>query len=150
MVLADGAGTPLGIHVEKASPSAVMLVEATLDNVSVKIGKHKQGKLNRLVADRAYDCNKLRALLVMRGVEPIIPAYHSMGRPSSLLSLRDNGSSKQVLLSSPSRLGKHGLKSYVKMWQFGRQRGYSEDLSLRKFLPKLTLSADYFSKIKNG
>ena len=61
IVLAEGAGTPLGIHVEKASPSAVMLTEATLDNVSVKIGKHKQGKSKRLVADRAYDCNKHRA-----------------------------------------------------------------------------------------
>jgi transposase len=74
MGLADGAGTPLGIHAEKASPSEVTLAEATLDNVSVKIGKHKQGKPKRLVADRAYDSNKLRALLVKRGIEPIIPA----------------------------------------------------------------------------
>jgi len=59
MVLAGGAGTPLGIHVEKAFPSEVTHAEVTLDNVSVKIGKHKHGKPKRLVADRAYDSNKL-------------------------------------------------------------------------------------------
>jgi hypothetical protein len=52
----------------------VTLAEATLDNVSVKIGKHKQGKPKRLVADRAYDSNKLRVLIVKCGIEPIIPA----------------------------------------------------------------------------
>ena len=74
MVLADGTGTPLGIYVEKASPAEVTLAEATLDSVKVKIGKRKKGKPKRLVADRAYDSNKLRTLLVSRGIEPIIPA----------------------------------------------------------------------------
>jgi len=74
MVLADGSGTPLGIHVEKASPAEVKLAEATLDNVIVKTGKRKRGKPKRLIADRAYDSNELRALLVRRGIEPIIPA----------------------------------------------------------------------------
>ena len=74
MVLADGAGTPLGIHVEKASPSEVKLAEATLDNIRVKVGKRKHGKPKRLVADRAYDSNKLRTQLVRRCIEPIIPA----------------------------------------------------------------------------
>jgi hypothetical protein len=32
MVLADGAGTALGIHVEEASPSEVKLLEAALRN----------------------------------------------------------------------------------------------------------------------
>jgi hypothetical protein len=31
MVLADGTGTPHGIHVEKVPPSEVKLAEATLD-----------------------------------------------------------------------------------------------------------------------
>ena len=73
MVLADGLGTPLGIYVEKASPAEVTLAEATLDSIKVKIGKRKKGKPKRLVADRAYDSNKLRTLLVSRGIELIIP-----------------------------------------------------------------------------
>ena len=74
MVLADGAGTPLGVHLEKASPSEVKLVEATLDSVKVKTGKRKRGKPKRLIGDRGYDSNTVRALLVKRGIEPIIPA----------------------------------------------------------------------------
>jgi transposase len=74
MVLADGAGTPLGIHLEAASPSEVKLVEATLASVKVKVGKRKRGKPKRLIGDRGYDSNKVRALLVKRGIEPIIPA----------------------------------------------------------------------------
>lgn len=50
------------------------LAEATLDNVRVKAGKRKNGKPKRLIADRAYDSNELRALLISRGIEPIIPA----------------------------------------------------------------------------
>ena len=74
MVLADGAGTPLGIHLEAASPSEVKLVEATLDSVKVKTGKRKRGKPKRLIGDRGYDSNTVRALLVKRGIEPVIPA----------------------------------------------------------------------------
>ena len=74
MVLADGTGTPLGVHLEKASPSEVKLVEATLANVKVKTGKRKRGKPKRLIGDKGYDSNTVRALLVKRGMEPIIPA----------------------------------------------------------------------------
>jgi transposase len=74
MVLADGAGTPLGVHLEAASPSEVRLVEATLDSVKVKVGKRERGKPKRLIGDRGYDSNPVRALLAKRGIEPIIPA----------------------------------------------------------------------------
>ena len=50
------------------------LVEATLDKVRVKIGRRQYGKPKRLIGDRGYDSNRLRALLVKRGIEPIIPA----------------------------------------------------------------------------
>ena len=83
MVLADGAGTPLGIHVEAATPAEVRLVEQTLANG--RIGGRR--KPQRLIADRGYDSNPLRALLVKRGIEPIIPrrrnnpkATHQDGR----------------------------------------------------------------------
>jgi hypothetical protein len=74
MVLAGGSGTPLGVHLEKASPSEVKLVEATRDTVKVKIGKRRNGKPKRLIGDRGYDSNPARELLVKRGIEPIIPA----------------------------------------------------------------------------
>jgi transposase len=90
MVLADGQGTPLGVCVEKASPSEVKLLERTLDSVKVKRRRgacRRPHKPERLIADRGYDSNGARALLVKREIEPIIPkrrnntvATHQDGR----------------------------------------------------------------------
>lgn len=88
MVLADGAGTPLGILVEAASPAEVKLLSETLDQA--RVPKRKGGKRRRpqrLIADRGYDSNEARALLVKRDIEPLIPrrrnntvATHQDGR----------------------------------------------------------------------
>lgn len=90
MVLADGAGTPLGIHVEKASPAEVKLLAATLAQVKMKRrrgARKRPHQPERLIGDRAYDSNPARALLVKRAIEPIIPrrknnrvATHQDGR----------------------------------------------------------------------
>ena len=75
---------------EAASPAEVKLLERTLDSVKVKRrrGKNRRPhKPERLVADRGYDSNPARALLVSRDIEPIIPkrknnrvATHQDGR----------------------------------------------------------------------
>ncbi len=62
---------------EKASPAEVKLLERTLDAVKVKRcrGKRRRPhKPERLIADRGYDSNGARSLLVKREIEPIIPA----------------------------------------------------------------------------
>lgn len=59
---------------EKASPSEVKLLEQTLENGRIGGRRAKRRKPKRLIADRGYDSNKVRALLVKRGIEPIIPA----------------------------------------------------------------------------
>ena len=77
LVLAEGAGTPLGAALDAASPSEIKLLEATLDTVAVR-RTHRPGRPrkrpDRLIADRGYDSNAVRAMLVRRGIEPIIPA----------------------------------------------------------------------------
>ncbi|CAI4033639.1 transposase [Nitrospira tepida] len=77
MVLVDGAGTPLGAYLDSASPAEVRLLDATLDTIAVT-RPHRPGRPRkrpeRLIADRGYDSNAARALLVRRGIEPIIPA----------------------------------------------------------------------------
>jgi transposase len=77
MVVVDGAGTPLGAHLDSASPSEVKLLETTLDTIAVS-RKHRPGRPRkhpkRLIADKGYDSNKLRKALAKRGIEPIIPA----------------------------------------------------------------------------
>jgi transposase len=90
MVLADGQGTPLGVCVEKASPSEVTLLERTLDNGRVmrRRGHRRRGyRPQRLIADRGYESNRVRALLVKHDIAPIIPkrrnntiATHQDGR----------------------------------------------------------------------
>ena len=74
MVLADGTGTPLGIHVEKASPAAGTLLEPTLKAGRIGDRRVKRRKPKRLIADRGYDRKAARALLVKHDLEPIIPA----------------------------------------------------------------------------
>lgn len=71
MLMVDGRGTPVGLHVESASPSEVKLLEATLDSLEIP-GKKVQPE--RLIADRGYDSNKARQLIEDRGILPIVPA----------------------------------------------------------------------------
>ncbi len=75
---------------EAASPAEVKLLERTLDAVKVKRrrgARRRPHKPQRLIADRGYDSNPARALLVSRDIEPIIPkrennrvATHQDGR----------------------------------------------------------------------
>ncbi len=75
MVVVDGQGIPLGIHVTSATPAEVNLVEATLKTIRVPRvggGRPRQNP-DRLVGDRGYDSNGLRTRLAARGIIPIIP-----------------------------------------------------------------------------
>ncbi len=75
MVVVDGEGIPLGIHVTSASPAEVTLVEPTLDTIRVpRAGRgHPRQKPPRLIADRGYDSDPLRERLGRRGITVIVP-----------------------------------------------------------------------------
>jgi transposase len=90
MVLVDGQGTPLGAHLDSASPAEVTLLTKTLDTVSVARA-HTPGRPrkhpDRVIGDKAYDSNKARKQLADRGIEPLFPrrsnhpnATHQDGR----------------------------------------------------------------------
>src|ERR671918_1175853 len=83
MVLVDSAGTPLGAYLDAASPAEVTLLEKTLKTVAVgrpgTPGRPRK-RPQRLIADRGYDSNPLRARLARRGIEPIIPARRNHKR----------------------------------------------------------------------
>jgi len=89
MVVVDGAGTPLGAHLDSASPHEVTLLERTLATIAVPRahtpGRPRQ-RPDRLIADRAYDSNPLRARLARRGITPIIPA-----RPNNTVATHQDG-----------------------------------------------------------
>lgn len=62
MVVADGQGIPLGIRLTSASPVEVTLLEPTLENVCMpRIGGDPRRKPQRIIADKAYDSDGLRA-----------------------------------------------------------------------------------------
>jgi len=60
--------------VEKASPAEVQLLEPTLKNGRIGSRRAKRRKPQRLLAERGYDSNAVRVLLIKRDIEPIIPA----------------------------------------------------------------------------
>jgi transposase len=75
MVVVDGQGIPLGIHVASATPAEVTLVDATLNTIQVPRpgGGRPRQKPVRVVADRGYDSDPLRARLAKRGITAIVP-----------------------------------------------------------------------------
>lgn len=75
MVVVDGAGLPLGIHVTAASPGEVTLLPATLKTIRVPgLPRHRPlAKLTTLVGDMAYDSDPAREQLAAQGIRLIVP-----------------------------------------------------------------------------
>jgi transposase len=77
MMITDGTGIPLSLTLESASPAEVTLIESTLSKISIG-AKNRRGRPRkrpqRLIADKAYDSNRLRKNLKSKGIVPIFPA----------------------------------------------------------------------------
>jgi len=69
MVLVDGAGVPLGVHLSAANLAECQLAEATL----AEVAKPQQEKLRRIIADRGYDSRGLHDRMATRGIELLAP-----------------------------------------------------------------------------
>jgi len=67
MAIADRSGLPVACGIASASPHEVTLVEETLD------ARFTKALPEKLIGDKAYDSNKLDAVLARRGVEMIAP-----------------------------------------------------------------------------
>ena len=67
--------TPLGVHLDSASPAEVKLAEITRQTVRVSgLGPGRpRTRHERLIADKAYDSDPLRERLALRGIELIVP-----------------------------------------------------------------------------
>lgn len=74
LVVADGQGLPLALHVSSASPAEVKLVQEA-------IGQLIPGSIERLIADRAYDSDPLRMELAEQKIELICPHRKGRTRP---------------------------------------------------------------------
>ena len=75
VVVADGRGVPIGHLVASASPSEYRLAEATLNSVRIP-GKgpgRPRKRLPKIIADRGYDSDALRAAFKARGTRLLAP-----------------------------------------------------------------------------
>jgi len=75
MVVVDGQGIPLGATIHSASPAESALIETTLDTIT-KPRRARGGmraRIQRLIADKAYDSDILRVRMAERGIDLICP-----------------------------------------------------------------------------
>ncbi len=74
MLVVDGNGIPLALSISRAGRVEVELAQETLERVRVPRGRGRPRKRPRkLVADKAYDCDRFRGWLCRKGVIPCIP-----------------------------------------------------------------------------
>jgi transposase len=75
MVVVDGQGIPLGGTITSASPAEVRLAEEILGTIKVpRQGRGRpKSRPKRLIGDKAYDSDKLRASLAGRGIRLLVP-----------------------------------------------------------------------------
>jgi transposase len=75
MVVVDGQGIPLGGTITSASPAEVRLAEEPLETIKVfRQGRGRpKSRPKRLIGDKAYDSDKLRARLGGRGIRLLVP-----------------------------------------------------------------------------
>jgi len=74
-LVCDGHGNPLGAVITGGNINDCVMLQATLENVSIP-GERRKNK-NRpqmLLADKGYDSVKIRTYLRSRGIQTVIPA----------------------------------------------------------------------------
>ena len=84
MIVADGNGLAIGLHVDSTQPHEITLADTTLSAILVpqKRGRSKT-RPKELVADKAYDRREFRQQLRRRGIKPTIPPYERRRRIQS-------------------------------------------------------------------
>jgi transposase len=84
MVVVDGQGVPLGKQLYSASPHEARLAEETVTSIRVtrrRRGGRPRQKPQRVIGDRSYDSDPLRARLAARGIELIAPHRCNRSKP---------------------------------------------------------------------
>ncbi|MBK6767596.1 MAG: transposase [Ardenticatenales bacterium] len=69
MIVTEGNGLPIGLHVASATPHEMTMVEATLSSIRVpRPGRGRpRSRVAELIADKAYDSRPFRQSLRHRG-----------------------------------------------------------------------------------
>ena len=77
MLLVDGDGLPLGVHIAGANEAEVDLIEDLIDFRTI------EDSPQRLIYDRAADCDPLRERLTTQHIELICPHRKNRKRPAT-------------------------------------------------------------------
>lgn len=77
MAVADGAGLPLAVHTDSASPHEVRLVGKTLEQRLIT------EKPEKLIGDKAYDSDPLDEEMATLGIELIAPHKRNRKKPKT-------------------------------------------------------------------
>lgn len=96
-MVADGAGTPLAVHVTAGQVHEAAAFEETVDAVRIvqPLGRPRTRPF-RLAGDKGYDIPRIRRWLRQRRVEPIIPEKHKpFGRKPGRPPVFDNDAYKR-------------------------------------------------------
>ncbi len=118
MVLVDGQGTPVGLHVDSASPSEMKLALPTIKTIKIAGCKPEQ-----LIADKGCDSNTVRKDLVKEGIEPILPA-----RSNNKKATHQDG---------------RKLRKYRKRWVVERANAWIQNF--RRLVVRCDRSADIYT-----
>ena len=76
MLVVDGQGLPIGLHLDSAQPHEITLADQTLKTIRVpqKRGRPRT-RPKALAADKAYDSCAFRTRLRRRGIQTAIPTF---------------------------------------------------------------------------
>ena len=81
MVVVEGNGLPIGLHVASAQPHEITLAPTTLQTVRVPQRRGRpRTRPQELVADKAYDSQPFRQHLRRRGIKVSIPHFERRKR----------------------------------------------------------------------
>ncbi|WP_322820868.1 transposase [Chloroflexus sp.] len=81
MVVVDGIGVPIGLHVDNTQPHELALAEPTLRTIRVPRNRGRpKTRPEELVADKAYDSAESRCTLRRRGITPTMPPIERCNR----------------------------------------------------------------------
>src|SRR5574340_529984 len=80
MLVTDGQGLPLGLHLDSAQKAEVSLAETALATVRVPRQRGRpRTRPRQVTADKGYDSDGLRRRLRRRGIRPAIPRIRRRG-----------------------------------------------------------------------
>ena len=81
MLVVDGNGLPIGLHLDSAQPHEITLADRTLQTIRVpqKRGRPRT-RPKALAADKAYDSRTFRTELRKRGIQAAIPTFERRTR----------------------------------------------------------------------